>query len=160
MIDEIILVDIEQAESAAAVGYIARGITFRPAGKETVPLAPRGSDAEKALEEAGLFRCDDRNLSDFPFYPVPSLTLFGEDEYGTVYGLVGGPDEEAPVGYVTVEGECGTAAGNVGEFLRLLSEDGWQKKIRMKKVEAPFVIYPSRAEAEKEWRFADRCFGL
>ena len=155
MDEEIVLIDIEQQDNAAAVGCIAGGLVFRPAGKELVPLVPPRSEAARMLEETGLYPCDDRNLSDFPFYPVPSLTLFGEDEYGTVYGLVGGPDEDAPVGFVTPEGEYGTAAENVGAFLRLLTCPGWQKTAR-KGIEPPvFTVYPSRAEAEKEWRFAD-----
>jgi len=155
MDEEIVLVDIEQQENAAAVGYIGRGMIFRPAGKELVSLAPPRSEAARTLEDAGLYPCDDRNLSDFPFYPVPSLTLFGEDENGTVYGLVGGPDEDAPVGFVTAEGEYGTAAENVGVFLQLLACPGWQKTAREKGEPPAFVLYPSRAEAEKEWRFAD-----
>ena len=98
MNENIILIDQEQPENAFAIGYFALGLIFRPAGKETVPLVPPGSEAAAQLLEAGLYPCDDRNLSDFPFYPVPSLTLFGEDEYGTVYGLVGGCDDDAPVG--------------------------------------------------------------
>lgn len=156
MNENIILIDQEQPENAFAIGYFALGLIFRPAGKETVPLVPPGSEAAAQLLEAGLYPCDDRNLSDFPFYPVPSSTLFGEDEYGTVYGLVGGCDDDAPVGYVTVAGETGTAAGNIGAFMRLLSQPGWPKKILAQKMPSSFVIYPSRTEAEKEWKFADQ----
>lgn len=153
---EIVLVDIEQQENAAAVGYIGRDMLFRPAGKELSPLVPPRSETAAALEEAGLYPCDDRNLSDFPFYPVPSLTLFGEDEYGTVYGLVGGCSEDAPVGYVTAEGKYGTAAEHIGAFLQLLNLPGWQKAACKESEPPAFVLYPSRAEAEKEWRFADQ----
>lgn len=153
MNEEIILIDIEQQENAAAVGYFSTGLLFRRAGKELVPLAPPRSDIAAELEAAGLYPCDDRNLSDFPFYPVPSLTLFGEDETGTVYGLVGSPDADAPVGYVTPEGEWGTAAENVGAFLKLLNRPGWWKTARGREEPPAFVIYPSRAEAEKEWQF-------
>lgn len=155
MDEKIVLIDLEQQENAAAIGLIGRDLILRPAGKETIPLAPPGTRLAASLAEAGLYPCDDRNLSDFPFYPVPSLALFGEDERGTVYGFVGGCSEESPIGYVTVKGETGTAAGDILEFVLMLETPGWQDRILSQKTPAGFVIYPSRFDAEDDWTFAD-----
>lgn len=132
MNEHALLIDLEQQAFFAALPDPEEGQSFVPAGKMIAPLVKPGSGEARLLEEiGGLYSCDDRSPGDFPFYPVPALILLAEDETGTVYGLIGGCDESAPVGFVTLEGAFGQAAGNLADFLRMVAFcPDWQRALR------------------------------
>lgn len=130
------LLDLER--SAGAAGFLDPGsregrVLF--AGKQILPIAPPRSQLAALLASVcGLYSCDDRGPEDFPFYPVPSWWLFGEDEYGTVYGLVGECSQASPVGYLTTDGRSGLLAQDLLEFLAgALACPGWQAAVRAEK---------------------------
>lgn len=146
MNDNVLLIDLELQAFFAALPDSEEGQTPVPAGKLIVPLVKPGSEEARLLEEiGGLYSCDDRSPGDFPFYPVPALILLAEDEAGTVYGLVGGCDESAPVGFVTLEGVFGQAAGNLADFLRMaVFCPGWQRALSEGKPLPKPVFSPER----------------
>lgn len=112
----------------------------------TVPEYERTNKIYKLLKEnCDLIFCTTENIDDFPFYPVPILTIFAVDSKGNCFGTIGGMgdigSDGCPVGYIDQKGMHGKISGSIKEFLELVAfYPYWREIIKYEQMGAVYDI--------------------
>lgn len=146
-----VLIDVEKENRAT--GYFLKSeddkkIELVLAGKRiiTVPKKEQTLKIYKLLEEnCDLIFCTTQTLDDFPFYPVPTFSIFAFDNEGNCFGTIGGigdiVDDDYPVGYVNRNGMYAKISNSLKEFLELVTfYPYWRDIIKYEQMEIPYDI--------------------
>lgn len=150
-----------------AIGYIVTSesgeqLKVMAAGKEMMPVPEREQTHRiyRLLEEnCDVIFCTTQNLEDFPFYPVPQFCIFAVDSKGNCFGTIGGcgniAQDAFPVGYVDANGLYGKLAGNLKEFLELVTfYPYWQEIMRCEQLGIAYDIGAMKiGKAERTARY-------
>ncbi|MBU3113594.1 hypothetical protein [Clostridium lacusfryxellense] len=126
-----LLIDAEKTNNVAGHPVMTvegKGIAYIISGKIIVAVSDneRTNKIYKLLEEnCDVIFCTTCKMGDFPFYPVPTLTIFAYDSKGNCFGTIGGMDDiecdDYPVGYINKEGMNGRISSDLKEFLELVT---------------------------------------
>lgn len=130
-IPEKLLIDAEKTNNVAGYEVMTidgKEIPYIISGKMIVSVSDneRTHKIYKLLEEnCDVIFCTTCKMDDFPFYPVPTLTIFAYDSKGNCFGTIGGMSDivsdDYPVGYINQEGMNGKISSNLKEFLELVT---------------------------------------
>ena len=125
-----LLIDAEKNNNVAGYEIISihgKEIEYVVAGKmiAVVSKNDRNDKIYKLLQEnCDVISCTTSNMDDFPFYPVPSLTIFAHDSKGNRFGTIGGMcdlvSDDYPVGYINQHGMYGKISSSLKEFFELV----------------------------------------
>lgn len=126
-----LLIDVEKDNNVKGYEIISIDgyeIEYVISGKMIIAIPKNERDYKiyKLLEEnCDVIFCTTWKMDEFPFYPVPTLTIFAYDSKGNRFGTIGGigdiESDDYPVGYIDQEGMYGKISSSLKEFLELIT---------------------------------------
>lgn len=126
-----LLIDVEKDNNVKGYEVISiegKEVEYVISGKMIIdiPESERDYKIYKLLEvNCDVIFCTTCKMDDFPFYPVPTLTIFAYDSKGNRFGTIGGMgdivSDDYPVGYINQEGKYGKISSSLKEFLELVT---------------------------------------